>query len=80
MTAVSRTIACDQLPAAASDLLSAGYRLALVAGHDDGPNLRVVYLFADAAADRQVELTLEISAAEPRIPSLAGLSFPAGRF
>jgi len=79
-SAASRVVSVDELSAAVGDLFRAGYRLALVAGHDDGPRLRVVYLFTDPIADRRVELTLQVSAVEPRIPSLAGLSFPAGRF
>jgi Ni,Fe-hydrogenase III large subunit len=74
-----RPIACDQLVGETSTLLGSGYRLALVAGHDDGPTLRVVYLFL-AAADRRFELHVTVPAVDPRLPSLAGLSYPASRF
>ena len=65
---------------AARALLDAGYRLALVAGHDEGATLRVVYLFVDGPPDSRVELVVHLDAAAPRVPSLAALSFPAGRF
>ena len=64
----------------AANLLAAGYRLALVAGHDDGAALRAVYLFTAGGPDRRVELHLPIDRDDPRVPTLAGLSFPAGRF
>ncbi|TCC24836.1 NADH-quinone oxidoreductase subunit C [Kribbella speibonae] len=58
-------------------LFAEGYRLALVAAHDDGEGFRVVYLFVAGSPDRRVELILRTDRA---IPSLAALSFPAGRF
>ncbi|KAA1431142.1 hydrogenase large subunit [Mycolicibacter arupensis] len=61
-------------------LLTEGFRLALVAAHDDGDSLRVVYLFVAGHPDRRTELTLTVPADNPTIPSLAGLSFQAGRF
>jgi Ni,Fe-hydrogenase III large subunit/Ni,Fe-hydrogenase III component G len=61
-------------------LLADGYRLALVAAHDDGPELRLVYLLTRAAGDRRVELTVRVPSDDPRVPSLAALSYPAGRF
>jgi Ni,Fe-hydrogenase III large subunit/Ni,Fe-hydrogenase III component G len=73
------------LRAAAEDLLAAGLRLALVAAHDDGPTLRVVYLFlagrdTSSAAERRVELHWVTAAGKAVVPSLAYLSFPASRF
>ncbi len=61
-------------------LFDDGYRLALIAGHDDPGTFRVVYLFVAASPDRRVELVLPAESAHPQVPSLAGLSFPAGRF
>ena len=61
-------------------LWDAGYRLALVAGHDEGAALRVVYLFVDGPPDTRVELHLRVDPNDPRVPSLAPWSFPAGRF
>lgn len=76
----SRDIAPSDIHDAAAALLESGHRLALVAGHDDGPTLRVVYLFLAAEPDRRVELTVVVPADEPRLPSLADLSLPASRF
>ncbi|MQA62994.1 MAG: formate hydrogenase [Actinophytocola sp.] len=74
------TIDPDELPMNARAALDAGFRLALVAGHDDGPWLRAVYLFTAAAPDRRIELHVPLDKSRPELPSLAGLSFPAGRF
>jgi Ni,Fe-hydrogenase III large subunit/Ni,Fe-hydrogenase III component G len=63
----------------ADRLLQQGFRLALVAGHDDGDRLRAVYLFT-AERDQRVELQVLLDRDAPEVPSLAGLSFPAGRF
>lgn len=76
----SRAIAPGELGDAAAQLLAAGYRLALVAGHDDGATLRVVYLFLAGGPDRRRELVVALPATEPQLPSLAGLSLPASRF
>ncbi len=70
----------------ATRLLGAGHRLALVAAHHDtaqhpgGEAIRVVYLFVAGRPDRRVELVLRADPVRPHIPSLAALSFPAGRF
>jgi Ni,Fe-hydrogenase III large subunit/Ni,Fe-hydrogenase III component G len=64
----------------ADTLQRQGFRLALIAGHHDRDTLRAVYLFFAAAPDRRVELHLPIDRDRPTVPSLAGLSFPAGRF
>jgi Ni,Fe-hydrogenase III large subunit len=54
--------------------------VALIAGHQDpGGALRAVYLFT-APGDRRAELHVPLDRHRPRVPSLAGLSFPAGRF
>ena len=76
----ARTIAAADLIDAVTALLGAGFRLALVAAHDDGPTLRVVYLFLAGAPDRRVELHVSVPADDPRLPSLAALSYPASRF
>jgi len=68
------------LASATSSLLTAGYRLALVAGHDDGDRLRVIYLFTAGPPDRRVELRLQLDPERPAVPSLAAISFPASRF
>ncbi|OZM81736.1 NADH-quinone oxidoreductase subunit C [Pseudonocardia sp. MH-G8] len=80
---VSTAIAPDDLPDRAAELLGRGARLALVAGHDDRPvgaGLRAVYLFTEAATGGRTELHVRLDPALPHLPSLAALSFPAGRF
>lgn len=63
-----------------------GYRLALVAAHDEeatagpGAGLRVVYLLVSGPPDSRVELHVRLPGVRPTLPSLADLSFPAGRF
>jgi len=79
MTRTTHALSPAELPKQASDLLDAGFRVALVAGHDDGHRLRAVYLFT-APGDRRVELHVPLDPTKPEVPSLAGLSFPAGRF
>jgi Ni,Fe-hydrogenase III large subunit/Ni,Fe-hydrogenase III component G len=75
-----RDLSPAELPGQAESLLGAGFRVALIAGHQDpGGGLRAVYLFT-APGDRRAELHVQLDAARPRVPSLAGLSFPAGRF
>ncbi|HSK31973.1 MAG TPA: NADH-quinone oxidoreductase subunit C, partial [Propionicimonas sp.] len=64
----------------AQALLDQGFRLALMAAHEDADRFRIVYLFVAPRPDRRVELTLLADRASPTIPSLAGISFPAGRF
>lgn len=71
------------LPSHASRLLDAGFRMALVSGHDDtrrSDELRAVYLFTAADPDRRVELHVRLPRTHPHVPSLTAMSFPAGRF
>ncbi len=74
------TVTAATLASHAAALLADGYRLALIAGHDDPDTFRVVYLFVAGRPDRRVELILPANHATPQVPSLAALSFPAGRF
>ncbi|MEV5571779.1 NADH-quinone oxidoreductase subunit C [Spirillospora sp. NPDC052269] len=74
-----------RLPAHAAVLLDAGHRLALTAAHEDPDgSLRVVYLFTAAATgaspERRDELHVQLDPSDPVVPSLAQLTFPAGRF
>ncbi|GAB2994619.1 hydrogenase large subunit [Mycobacterium bourgelatii] len=64
----------------AERLLADAFRLALVAAHDDGDRLRVVYLFLAGRPDRRIELECLLPHDDPTLRSLAYLSFPAGRF
>ncbi|MGC8463169.1 MAG: NADH-quinone oxidoreductase subunit C [Acidimicrobiales bacterium] len=68
------------LPARARALLEAGFRLALVAGHDDGHAVRVVYVWCAGPPDRRVELEVLLDPDHPAVPSLAAWSFSASRF
>lgn len=80
---IRETVTGDELATRAAELLDAGFRLALVAAHDDAPaadRLRVVYLFLAAWPQRRVELEYLVSADDPQVPSLAHLSFPSSRF
>jgi len=80
-TRTSELIAAGELEARTRSLLGAGFRLALVAGHDDGPRgLRVVYVFCAGPPDRRVELQVRVDRRHPAVPSLASCSFPASRF
>lgn len=76
----SRTVSADERPDATEELLTAGYRLGLVAAHDDGDAIRIVSLFLAGNPDRRVELTLTVPTDNLALRSLAYLSFPAGRF
>jgi Ni,Fe-hydrogenase III large subunit/Ni,Fe-hydrogenase III component G len=79
-------VTADQLAEHTRGLLASGARLALVAAHHDpaahagGSAIRVVYLFTAGPPDRRTELHLRTDPHNPAVPSLAALSFPAGRF
>ncbi|MGE3689369.1 MAG: NADH-quinone oxidoreductase subunit C [Acidimicrobiia bacterium] len=69
------------------ELATSGHRLALVAAHHDPPGrdseqgaIRVVYVLVSGPPDTRVELHVRLAADAPSIPSLAEVSFPAGRF
>ncbi|MPZ81768.1 MAG: formate hydrogenase [Actinophytocola sp.] len=74
------TVTGAALKRQAAALLDNGFRVALVAGHDDGDILRAIYLFTSPVDDRRVELHVPLRRAYPHLPSLATISFPAGRF
>ncbi|WP_211261562.1 NADH-quinone oxidoreductase subunit C [Pseudonocardia acaciae] len=75
----ARVLGPDELPVHAAELLADGFRVALVAGHDDGDaGLRAVYVFTGGG--RRVELRVPLRREAPEVPSLAGVSFAAGRF
>lgn len=57
-----------------------GFRLALVACHEDDPGFRIVYVLLRPADDRRLELVLHLAADESEIPSLAHLDYSVGRF
>ena len=78
-TRATHEIDAGDLIGRAAVLLDEGLRVALVAAHDDGTGPRLVYTFL-GDGDRRVELTVRVDPARPHVPSLAGLSFAAGRF
>ncbi|MGB8381642.1 MAG: NADH-quinone oxidoreductase subunit C [Dermatophilaceae bacterium] len=74
----------DSLRAQVSALLGQGWRLALVCAADDPPTVdaesfRVVHVFLRPIGQRH-ELLLRVPRNNPTVPTLADLSFPAGRF
>lgn len=79
-----RTMTCDidagELPQRAEELLTSGHRLALVAAHHDADGIRVVYVFAAGPPDARTELRVRLDPDRPEVPTMAHLSFPAGRF
>src|ERR1035437_2466048 len=77
---ISLSMEPAQLKEQAEALFEDGFRLGLVAAHDDGDTLRVVYLFLAGSPDRRIELQVILPADNPALPSLASLSFPASRF
>ncbi|MFJ8113295.1 NADH-quinone oxidoreductase subunit C [Streptomyces sp. NPDC096132] len=80
MTRTTYQISPAALPQHAEDLLSKGHRLALVAAHMDDTGPRVVYLFTSGPPDTRTELHVRLHPDHPEVPTLAHLSFPAGRF
>ena len=60
-----RRVAGDGLADDAEELLDEGFRIALVAAHDDGDRLRIVYLFLAGRPDRRVELEYSVPADDP---------------
>ncbi len=78
------TVAREQLVEAITAQLARGFRLALVAAHEDGPagadaTFRIVHVLLGTAGER-VEVVVEIPRADAWLPTLAGISYPAGRF
>ena len=74
------TVRPRDLVEVARSLFGQGMRLALVSGHDDGTSMRAVYLFTAGLPDTRVEVHLPLDRAQPSVPTLAALSFPASRF
>ncbi|OIN78360.1 NADH-quinone oxidoreductase subunit C [Mycobacterium malmoense] len=77
---VRHRVSQNRLADMAEDLLGNGFRLGLVAAHDDGGAFRIVYLFLAGGPDRRIELEYIVPESDPVIRSLAYLSFAASRF
>lgn len=73
-------IPASALHACVEQTLASGYRLALVAAHDDRQSLRVVYVFMSGPPDQRLEITVRLDPESPHVPTLSDLSFPASRF
>lgn len=73
-------IGSPELPCQARKLLDSGQRLALAAAHHDEGAVRVVYLFVSGPPDTRTELHVRLDPDHPSVPTLAQLSFSAGRF
>ncbi|WP_129305277.1 NADH-quinone oxidoreductase subunit C [Streptomyces sp. L2] len=69
-----------ELPQRAAELLTGGHRLALIAAHYGEGGIRVVYLFVAGPPDVRTELHIQLAPERPELPTLAHLSFAAGRF
>ncbi|MEZ5184279.1 MAG: NADH-quinone oxidoreductase subunit C [Candidatus Nanopelagicales bacterium] len=69
----------DDLVGEVARLFAQRWRLGLVAAHEDEDHLRVVYLFLRPVNQRR-ELVVAVARDDPWVPTLAGLSYPAGRF
>jgi len=75
-----REVDDGELADAVGRALAEGYRLALVAAHEDDDRIRIVYLLLAGRPDRRLELTMTAPLDDPKVPSLEHLSFAAGRF
>ncbi|HEY5093389.1 MAG TPA: NADH-quinone oxidoreductase subunit C, partial [Acidimicrobiales bacterium] len=82
MSASRRTVdvSAEALHDRVAQELEGGYRIALVAAHDDGDWLRVVYVLTSGPPDQRLELTVRLDPHDPRVPTLSDISFPASRF
>jgi Ni,Fe-hydrogenase III large subunit/Ni,Fe-hydrogenase III component G len=69
----------EELPEAVAEQLLAGLRLALVSAREDAKVFEVTYVFLGSNSDR-VEVATEAPRQRPWLPTLAGLSYQAGRF
>ena len=76
----SRAVTHEELEPVSNTLLQQGFRLALIAAHEEADEFRIVYLFTAGPPDRRFELVLRTGTRSPAIPTLAASSFPAGRF
>ncbi len=70
----------DGVAEMAKDLLGRGFRLGLVSAREEDETFRIVYLFLAGRPDRRIEVECTVPTEAPELPTLANLSFPAGRF
>ncbi len=74
----TRPVGREGLPDVMAGLLAEGLRLALVAAHEDAETFRVVYVLT--APGRREEVEVVVPRGDAWVPTLAALSYPAGRF
>jgi Ni,Fe-hydrogenase III large subunit/Ni,Fe-hydrogenase III component G len=74
----TRPVGREGLPDVMAGLLTEGLRLALVAAHEDAETFRVVYVLT--APGRREEVAVVVPRGDAWVPTLAALSYPAGRF
>jgi Ni,Fe-hydrogenase III large subunit/Ni,Fe-hydrogenase III component G len=74
----TRPVGREGLPDVMAGLLAEGLRLALVAAHEDAETFRVVYVLT--APGRREEVAVVVPRGDAWVPTLAALSYPAGRF
>lgn len=79
-TTTVHEVGVGELADKAAERFAQRERLALVAAHHDEDAVRIVYLFVAGPPDRRTELHVRLDPATPQLPTLAHLSFPAGRF
>lgn len=84
MTGRARTevvdVSADDLAAATRVRLASGYRVALVAAHEDTDAFRVVYALVRPRDDHRCELVVRTPKDRPEIGTLAGEDYALGRF
>ncbi len=69
----------EELPGALERLLASGWRLALASARDLGEELVIVHLLLRPVGERR-EIEVVVPAADPWVPTLAGVSWTGGRF
>ena len=74
-----RTVTTEALRAEAGALLDRGARLALVAGHHDDDGIRIVHTFL-VPGEAPHELAITVPDEAGGVPTMADLSYAAGRF
>lgn len=75
----THTVSRDHLTGVVARQLDLGRRLALVSGQEVADGFEVVWVFLGGDGSR-AEVTVRLEAGDPHLPTLAGLSYQAGRF
>lgn len=76
----TQIVTYEVLPQVFRSYLNEGFRITLVACHEDTDNFRIVYVLLNRSNNERIELILNVAKEDPRIPSLADQDFAAGRF